>query len=208
MSQIENNWKYAEDLPQETAALEKARKLSIELGVSPVSPAVGSALASVVAMTCATTIAEIGTGLGVSGQWLLSPRNDISLTTIDSESEYHRHARTLFHEAGIATSRLRFINGKAEDVLPRMNENSYDIVMIDADPDLLLEYVEHGIRLVRPGGTVLVPRILRGGRVADPASRDSVSIDYRTLLHELEVTDAVVSSLSPIGDGLLHITRL
>ncbi|WGD38373.1 O-methyltransferase [Lysinibacter sp. HNR] len=208
MSQIENNWKYAEDLPLESPVIEKARKLSIELGVSPVSPAVGSALSSVVAMTRASTIAEIGTGLGVSGLWLLSRLDDVSLTTIDSESEYHRHARSLFTQAGIAPSRLRFINGKAEDILPRMNENSYDLVVIDANPDLLLEYVEHGLRLVRPGGTVLVPRILHGGRVADPAIRDSVSVDYRALLHELEATDEVVSALLPVGDGLLQITRL
>nr|WP_243848615.1 O-methyltransferase [Lysinibacter cavernae] len=195
-------------MPVESPVIEKARKLSIEMGVAPISRAVGSQLASIVAMTGARTIAEVGTGLGVSGLWLLSGRDNISLTTIDSESEYHRHARALFTEAGIAPSRLRFINGKAEDVLPRMNENSYDLVIIDADPDQLLEYFEHSLRLIRPGGTVLVPRVLKGGRVADPAARDDVSVDYRTLLTELASSDAVVTALSPAGDGLLQVTRV
>ena len=36
-----------------------------------------------------------------------------------------------------------------------MNEASYDIVLVDADPEGVIEYVEHGLRLVRAGGTVL-----------------------------------------------------
>ncbi len=56
-----------------------------------------------------------------------------------------------------------------------MNEASYDIVLVDADPEGVIEYVEHGLRLVRAGGTVLVPRVLGGGAVADPVRRDPVT---------------------------------
>ncbi|TQM61008.1 O-methyltransferase, partial [Klugiella xanthotipulae] len=206
MSQIENNWKFAEDYPVESPVLEKARKLSIEMGVDPVSRATAAHLASVVAMTGSHSIAEIGTGLGVSGLSMLTSFPAVTLTTIDVESEYHRLARALFSDANIAHTRVRFINGPAENVLPRMNENSYDIVLIDGDPDRLLEYVEHSLRLVRPGGTVLVPRILAEGSVANPASRDQLSVDYRMLMAELADSEAVVTSLLPVGDGLLHIT--
>ena len=51
--------------------------------------------------------------------------------------------------AGIAPARARFITGRGSSVLPRMNEASYDIVLIDADPEGVIEYVEHGLRLVR-----------------------------------------------------------
>ena len=39
--------------------------------------------------------------------------------------------------------------------------------LIDADPEHILEYVAHGLRLVRVGGTVLIPRALQNGRVAE-----------------------------------------
>jgi hypothetical protein len=31
--------------------------------------------------------------------------------------------------------------------------------------------------------------------------------EFRTLLHEIAASEAVISSLSPVGDGLLHLVR-
>ncbi|MEB0014986.1 methyltransferase, partial [Glaciimonas sp. Cout2] len=76
-----------------------------------------------------------------------------------------------------------------------MNENSYDIVFIDADPQSVIEYVEHGLRLARPGGTVLVAHALWRGRVANPAQRDEVATGFRTLLSEISGSTAVISTL-------------
>ena len=89
-----------------------------------------------------------------------------------------------------------------------MNEASYDIVLIDADPANLLEYVEHALSLVRVGGSVLVAHALMGGRVADPAQRSDEVADLRALLRELSTSDAVRTAVTPVGDGLLQIVRL
>jgi predicted O-methyltransferase YrrM len=88
-----------------------------------------------------------------------------------------------------------------------MNEASYDVVLVDADPEHVIEYVEHGLRLVRPGGTVLVPHALWRGKVADPTQRDETTGLFRSLVQEISTSDAVVSALSPAGDGLLQITK-
>jgi predicted O-methyltransferase YrrM len=92
-------------------------------------------------------------------------------------------------------------------VLPRMNENSYDVVLVDADPAGVIEYVEHGLRLARTGGVVLVAHALWNGRVANPAAREAVTADFRTLLTEVSTSPAVISSLSTAGDGLLHLVK-
>ncbi|MFC6355024.1 O-methyltransferase [Luethyella okanaganae] len=208
MSDNDLNWKYADDVVVEAEAVAKARQQSLELGVDAVSPAVGAQTAVVAATTGAGAIVEIGTGVGVSGMWLLTGAPDATLTSIDTELEHQQHARTNFVEAGIAANRVRLITGRALDVLPRMNENSYDIVFVDADPGSVIEYVEHGLRLARPGGTVLVPHALWRGRVADPARRDDVATGFRTLVSEIAASSAVVSALSIVGDGLLQITKL
>ena len=207
MSVQEANWKYAEDYPNESPVLAKARKLSAELGVEAIGPGAGAALAMAAATSGARAIAEIGTGVGVSGLWLLAGAPEATLTTIDIEPEHQQQARALFAEAGIPATRVRAIGGDALTVLPRMNDASYDLVVIDADPANVLEYVEHALRLVRTGGSVLIPRVLRGGRLADPAKRDAVTTDLRTLLEELRGSGAVLVSLLPVGDGLLHIHR-
>jgi predicted O-methyltransferase YrrM len=208
VSQHDQSWKFATDVVQEPAAVQAARAQSLELGIEPVSPAIGAQAAVIAAATRATGILEVGTGVGVSGLWLLRGATDATLTSIDMEADHLHSARSNFTEAGVQPSRVRLITGRARDVLPRMNENAYDVVFVDADPAGVIEYVEHGLRLARPGGTVLVAHALWKGRVADPAQRDEVTTGFRTLVTEIAASAAVVSALSTVGDGLLQITKL
>jgi predicted O-methyltransferase YrrM len=208
VSDKDSNWKFADDVIVESEVIARARQQSLELGIEPIAPSIGAQAAIVVAATAAESIVEIGTGVGVSGLWLLTGGAEAQLTSIDSEVDHQQHARGFFTEAGIAANRVRLITGRALDVLPRMNENSYDIVFVDADPASVIEYVEHGLRLARPGGTVLVAHALWKGRVSDPAARDDVATGFRTLITETAASGAVIAALSPAGDGLLQLTKL
>ena len=200
--------KFAEEFIVERSDIALMRQHSLEVGIDPVTPAMGAQLAVLAAATNPANIIEVGTGLGVSGLWLLSGAAEAVLTTIDAELDYQTVARKGFSDAGIAANRIRLIGGRAEDVLPRMNERSYDLVFIDADPTNVIEYVEHGLRLARRGGTVVVAHALWRGRVADPAARDDTVAGFRMLLREIASSDAVISALSPVGDGLLQMTKL
>ena len=208
MAGKESSWKFAEEFIVERPEIALARQHSVEVGVEAVSPATGAQLAVIAAATAATNIMEIGTGLGVSGLWMLTGAPQATLTSIDSEIDHQQLARITFTAAGIPANRVRLIAGRAIDVLPRMNESSYDLVLVDADPHSVIEYVEHALRMVRTGGTVLVAHALWRGRVADPAQRDDTVAAFRTLLREIAESSAVISSLSPVGDGLLQITRI
>lgn len=204
----ETDWKFAEDFVVEQDDIAQARARSIELGIEAITPAMGAQLAVLAAATVATTIIEIGTGAGVSGLWMLAGAPQATLTSIDIEAEHQQHARASFQNAGYPANRVRLITGRAREVLPRMNEGAYDLVLIDADPQSVIEYVEHGLRLVRTGGIVVVAHAMWHGRVADPAYRDDVVAGYRSLLRELAASEAVISAMSPVGDGLLQLTRV
>ncbi|TAL40840.1 MAG: methyltransferase [Salinibacterium sp.] len=208
MTDKQLSWKFAEDFVVEREDIALARQHSLEVGIEPISPSVGAHLALIAAASDATNIIEIGTGLGVSGLWLLSGAPGAVLTTIDAELDYQQVARRFFVEAGVPSGRLRLIGGRAAEVLPRMNESSYDLVFIDADPQSVIEYVEHGLRLVRRGGTVIVAHALWRDRVADPARRDDTVAGFRLLLKEIAAADAVRSALSAVGDGLLQLTKI
>jgi predicted O-methyltransferase YrrM len=202
------SWKFAEDFVVESAEIAAARQHALENGVDAISPAVGAQIAVIAAATNAKTMIEIGTGVGVSGLWLFAGAPEATLTSIDIELDFQQSAKRAFADAGIPNNRARLISGRALDVLPRMNESSYDIVLVDADTHSLIEYVEYGLRLVRVGGTVLVPHALWKGRVSDPAQRDDTTTDFRTLLGEIAKSPAVLSALSLAGDGLLQLTRI
>ena len=207
MPDKESVWKFVEEFVSESDAIAAARIQSVEFGVEAVSPATGAALAVLAAASAATKIIEIGTGVGVSGLWLFAGAPHATLTSIDIEPDFQQAARKAFADAGVPANRVRLITGRSHDVLPRMNEQSYDIVLVDADPLSVIENVEHGLRMVRPGGTVVVPHVLWRDRVADPVKRDDTVTGFRTLLNEVAASDAVLSSVTPAGDGLLQLVK-
>ncbi|KQV24507.1 MULTISPECIES: O-methyltransferase [unclassified Microcella] len=207
MASKELSWKYVEESTVEPDEIAAARAHSVEQGVEPVTAATGAHLALATAALDAQSIIEIGTGLGVSGLWMLRGAPGAHLTTIDLEAEHQQHARKFFTDAGHATARVRMITGRAIEVLPRMNESSYDVVFVDADAQGLLDYLEHALRLVRAGGIVLIPHALWRDTVADPAKREATTRDFRSVIGELAGSSAVHTALSPVGDGLLQIIK-
>ncbi|MBK0419261.1 class I SAM-dependent methyltransferase [Leucobacter sp. CSA1] len=208
MSRLERNWQYAEQYPSETEAQTRARRLSLELGVEPVSRAVAAQLSGLAVVGRARAICEVGTGVGVSGLALLRYVREATLTSIEVEPEHLREARSVFAGAGIPASQLRLIEGNAQHVLPRLNLGAYDLVLLDAEPEHLLEYVEYALTIVRPGGSIVVPNAFARGRVSDPAARDAATQSLRDLLATVSDSPAIAPVLSPAGDGLLTLTRL
>ena len=208
MADKEMSWRYAEEFVSEPEAIADARRDSMELGIEAVTPAMGAQLALLAAASTTHSIVEIGTGAGVSGLWLLRGAPNAVLTSIDVEFEHQQAARTAFANADVPANRIRLITGGALEVLPRMNDGAYDLVFVDADPGSLLDYVEHGLRIARRGGIVIVAHALWRGRVADPAARDETVADYRALLSTIADSDAVAAALGPVGDGLLQLVKL
>ena len=208
MSENDANARFLRESIVEPSSIARARAHAVELGAAPISAALGSQIAVLAAATGARSMVEIGTGAGVSGLWLLRGAPQAVLTSIDNEPEHLAAARQAFADARIPATKARFITGRASDVLPRMNEASYDIVLVDADPENVIEYVEHGLRLVRTGGMVLVPRVLAGGRVADPVQRDEITAAYRSLVQETQESAAVLATVSPAAEGLLQLLSI
>lgn len=208
MSENDANARYIREAISEPAPIARARTHAQELGIASISPAVGAQLAVLAAATDARSIVEVGTGAGVSGLWMLRGAPQAVLTSIDNEPEHLAAARRSFSEAKVPSTKARFITGRAADVLPRMNEASYDIVLVDADPENVIEYVEHGLKLVRVGGIVVVPRVLAGGKAADPVQRDAVTSAYRSLVQETQESPAVLAAISTVGEGLLQLVSI
>ena len=199
---------HAEGSISEDAVLAAARERAVEIGAAAVTPAVGALLSLLAKLSGGKAVAEVGTGAGVSGLWLLSGMSDDGvLTTIDIEPEYLRLAKEAFTEAGIGQSRTRLIAGRAQEVLTRLADDSYDLVFIDADPIDQPDYVVEGVRLLRSGGVVVVHRAALGGRAGDPAARDAEVVAVREAARLIAEDERLTPALVPLGDGVLAAVR-
>ncbi len=199
---------HAEGSISEDAILTGARERAVDIGARAVTPAVGALLSMLTKLSGGKAVAEVGTGAGVSGLWLLSGMSDDGvLTTIDIEPEYLRLAKQAFSEAGIGPSRTRLISGRAQEVLTRLADESYDLVFIDADPVDQPEYVVEGVRLLRSGGVIVVHGSALGGRAGDPAARDADVIAVREAARLIAEDERLTPALVPLGEGVLAAVR-
>jgi len=139
--------------------------------------------------------------------WAERLRDDGVLTTIDIEPEYQRIAKHAFAEGGIGPSRTRLITGRAQEVLTRLADESYDLVFVDADPSDQPDYVAEGIRLLRPGGVIVVHHASLGGRAGDPEATDAAVTAVREAARMIAEDERLIPVLIPLGDGLLAAAR-
>ncbi len=200
---------YVEEYLAEDEVQASARARGRELGCVPIGVAGGATLRFLAATLQAKAVVEIGTGAGTSGLWLLGGMApDGVLTSIDLEPEHQRAARQAFAEADIPVTRTRLIMGQALDVLPRLTDEGYDLVFVDAAKTEYPQYLEHGVRLLRPGGVIALDNVLWRGRVADPANQEPSTVALREVARLVRENDRLMPVLMPVGDGLLVAAKV
>lgn len=198
------SWVYAEDFAAEPEHIEAARRVGESLGTQPMALAAGAVLRMLAATAQARHVVEVGTGAGASGLWLLAGMSaDGILTSIDVSHEYQSAARTAFTRAGHPPQRTRLICGDALEVLPRLTDSAYDLVLIDADTGNFPNYAEQAVRLLRSGGVAVFDHMLFHDQVAEPTARDGATNAMRLLGKQLRDDERLMTSLFPVSDGLL-----
>ena len=198
-----SSWKYTEDYTAESEVILRARLRAEEIGLEAITPSVGIQLNILARSLSAKAIVEVGTGAGISGLWLLSASATSVLATIDTETEHQNIAKVAFDQAGVASSRLRIINGRSVEVLTNLADASYDLVFLDGDKESLEEQVDQSHRLLRTGGALAIAHALWRDRVPDSLMNDDSTVFFRELLNKLKSDHRFVTAVLPIGDGLI-----
>lgn len=180
-------------------------RATLEHGIAPLSPALGATISQIARAINAARIIEVGTGVGLVTMQIAQACPDAHITSIDSELDYHLTVREMMSALDFDPAKLRLITEKAEEVLPKMNESSYDLVVIDTPADIAGACYEAAVQVCRPGGSILVTRILGGGNVANPTDRSAESVASRTLLKVISQDDRVAHTMMPVGEGLAWV---
>ncbi|MFD3556729.1 O-methyltransferase [Streptomyces goshikiensis] len=189
--------------------LAELRKLTSELpgGASlQVMAEEAQLLALLVQLTGATSVLEIGTYTGYSALCMARALPSTGrLVTLDINPKWIEVATPYWQRAGVA-DRIEPIIGEAAGNLELLRtergEESFDLVFVDGDKAGYPSYYESALRLVRPGGLIVLDNTLFFGRVIDPAAQDSDTRAIRALNEALRDDNRVDLSLLVMADGI------
>jgi predicted O-methyltransferase YrrM len=198
------SWTYAQNLIGEDSILVEAKEKADQKNIKSIGSGGGAFLRFLASSNDASNVVEIGTGTGVSGVWLLRGMNPAGvLTSIDQDAQAQRIAKETFAKAAIEVNRTRLITGKALDVVSRLTDKAYDLILIAGDK---LEYeslLAESTRLLRPGGILVFDNALNGDAVANPKQQDAETIAVRNVGEKIREDERFISVLVANSDGLL-----
>ncbi|MBA3268043.1 MAG: class I SAM-dependent methyltransferase [Acidimicrobiia bacterium] len=192
--------------PELLGALAAETKESVDNPQMMVGPLEGRFLQTLVHLTGARRVLEIGMFTGYSALWMaaaLPP--DGRLVTCDVNPAVEAVARRHI-EASPWADRIEIRMGPALDTLATL-EGPFDLVFIDADKSGYRVYYEAALPLLAERGVIAVDNVLWSGRVLDP---DDDSDDTRALVafnDHVAADDRVVAVMLTLRDGLTLIRR-
>ena len=199
---------FAEGFPHEDFFIQQARKNGAELGISDPSVAAAGLISFIAGLVSAKSIVEIGTGSGVGALALFrGAKDDASITSIDSDRENSETAREIFDEAGIAPQRFRLITGNIIEVVGKLADQNYDLVVVRSPKDMV-DVVQESYRMLKPNGVLIIDSALDFGRVADPTQRDFETIARRDSIKAVKDDSRWRSSVISIGGGVLLANKI
>ena len=201
---------YAEGFITEDHFKSQARARGVEVGAIDATPGAGAYLRHLAFTLSAQSVVEVGTGSGVGSLWLLDGMiHSGTLTSIDDEMEHTQIAKLAFADADIAQSRYRLITNSVLDVISKLTDRAYDLVVLRHNPEDLAFVIGEAHRILRSGGALVIDNFFGGSKVNDPAQRDPKTVALRDAGKIIKNdTEHWVSTLIPAGDGLLVATKL
>jgi len=149
---------------------------------------------------------EVGTFTGYSSLSIAEALPaDGKLWCCDVSEQWTGIARRYWKEAGVA-SRIELTIAPAletlDGLLAQGLTGQLDLAFIDANKDGYDAYYERCLKLVRPGGIVLIDNVLWGGSVANLADKDADTQAIRALNAKLKTDERVDLALFAVGDGM------
>jgi len=181
-------------LREETASLPMAQM--------QIAPEQGAFMSLLVKLIDARRILEIGTFTGYSSTAMaLAMPADGRIVCCDVSEEWTDVARRAWADAGVA-DRVDLRLAPATETLATLDDGSFDLAFIDADKTGYDAYYTGCLRIVRPGGLILIDNTLQDGRVADDGADDENVRAIRGLNARIAADEQVDAVLLPLADGL------
>ena len=155
-------------------------------------------------------ILEIGTFTGLSALSMsLALPKDGFIITLDKNIETNNVAKKFFKKAN-EDKKIKSIVKPALESLAELkrDNNSFDMIFIDADKENYKKYYDSSLELVNKNGLILIDNVLWRGEVVDEKNVNkltNVIRDFNKYVKEDKKTEQIIL---PLGDGLTISRKL
>ena len=198
---------------REPLILKQLRKETSQqpLATMQISPEQGQLMRLLVQLIGAKNILEVGVFTGYSAlSMAMTLPDDGKIIACDVSEEWTAIARRYWKEARL-DQKIDLRLAPAADTLKTLvdegREGQFDMAFIDADKESYDTYYELCLKLLRPGGLILIDNTLWEGKVANPDIVDVDTNSIQALNLKLLKDERVDISLLPVGDGLTLVRK-
>tara|TARA_B100000131_G_scaffold197381_1_gene189709 strand:+ start:1076 stop:1726 length:651 start_codon:yes stop_codon:yes gene_type:complete len=145
---------------------------------------------------------EIGTFTGYSALSIaLSLPSNGRLYAIDKDKKNTDVALNFFKQAKVN----RKINVEVNNALVALKnlkkkKKKFDLILIDADKENYINYFNQSLSLINKDGIILIDNILWKGEVANPSSKDKITMKIKEFNNYIKNKN-INKYILPIGDG-------
>ncbi len=173
------------------------------ISIMQIAPEQGALMTMLVRLMGAKRAIEVGTFTGYSALCLARGLpEDGQLICCDVSDEWTKVGVPFWEEAGVR-DRIDLRIAPALETLRSIKEDAaFDLAFIDADKPSYAAYVEELLRLVRPGGLILVDNVLWMGRVLDESANDENTLAIRAFNKKVANDPRLECVMLAISDGL------
>ena len=194
----------AEHTTREDVFLAELKKAATAAGIPPIwiAPEQASFMQILLRTAGAKEVVEVGTLAGYSAIVMAQalPAGG-RVRTIEIEPKHAAFAREWAAKSN-AAGKIEVHLGGGMDILPKFETHSADAAFLDADKRSYPKYLDQAVRIVRPGGLILVDNALAFGQLLDPNPTDREVPAVRAFNDLMAAREDLQSVIVPIGDGL------
>lgn len=155
-------------------------------------------------------ILELGTAVGYSAIVMAEAAKNINLiNTVDKNEDMLKMAKENIDKFSLN----QIINLNYMDAYDYLvsDENKYDLIFIDAAKGQYQKYFDEAINLLNDGGIIICDNVLFKGMVANndllKRRKRTIVKRLREFIVNIKNDDRYLSSIVPIGDGLMLVRR-
>jgi len=165
-------------------------------------------------------ILEIGTAIGYSAIALATAidnvqctmynnggnsQSEFQITTIEKSETMANIARENIEKANLQ-NRITVITGDANEILPTLADETFDLIFVDAAKGQYIQFLPHCIRTLQKGGILISDNILFEGMVATDElwkkRKCTIIRNLREYIKEIMDNNQLDTSILPLGDGV------